>query len=176
MAPVAGPEIEYAARDEGKRDGIGPSHPLAMLDDLAVARGEESSGSANHPRGCLHRGSWQTGAAGGEGDPGERAYKHADHVDAAQHAMDLQVTLPKTRRELQRSGHQSDDAGECMRNKELAVRDDLQTVGVVHGVIGNEKNFRSDEDKQRNKTKRDPENGFESRTAGARREQGGRCH
>jgi hypothetical protein len=40
-----------------------------------------------------------------------------------------------------------------MRDEEMAVGDDLQTVGVVHGVIGDEKNFRSDEDKERSETK-----------------------
>jgi hypothetical protein len=40
MAPVAGPEIEQAAGDEGKRDGITANHPLAMLSDLAVTRGD----------------------------------------------------------------------------------------------------------------------------------------
>ena len=51
------------------------------------------------------------------------------------------MTLAKARRELQRAGQQSDDAAERMGNEEMAVGDDLQTVGVVHGVIGNEKNF-----------------------------------
>jgi hypothetical protein len=55
--------------------------------------------------------------------------------------MEFQVTLAKARRELQRAGHESDDAGECMGDEELAVGDNLQTVGVVHGVIGDEKNF-----------------------------------
>src|ERR1700729_1838310 len=71
MAPVAGPEIEHAAGDEGKRDGVGTGHPLAMLDDLAVTRGEEGGGGADDPRGGLHGGSWHAGAAGGEGDPGK---------------------------------------------------------------------------------------------------------
>jgi len=57
----------------------------------------------------------------------------------------------------------------------MAVGDDLLTVAVVHGVIGDEKSFRSDEDKERSETKGDPENGFESGTAGTGREQDGRC-
>jgi hypothetical protein len=47
---------------------------------------------------------------------------------------------------------------------------------VIHGIVGDEKNFRSDEDKERRETKGDPENGFESGTNGSGREQGGRCH
>ena len=101
MAPVAGPEIEHAAGDEGKRDGVGTGHPLAMLDDLAVTRGDEGGGGADDPGGGLHGGSRQTGAAGGKGDPGESADKDADDVDAAQDAMEFQVTLAKARRELQ---------------------------------------------------------------------------
>lgn len=55
MAPVGGHKIEHAAGDEGKRDRIGTGHPLAMLDDLAIARGEESGGGADHPGRGLHR-------------------------------------------------------------------------------------------------------------------------
>jgi len=55
--------------------------------------------------------------------------------------MEFQVPLAKARRELHRAGQKSDYAAECMGDEELAVGDNLQTVGVVHGVIGNEKNF-----------------------------------
>ena len=67
--------------------------------------------------------------------------KTRDDVDAAEDAMEFQVTLAKARRELHRAGQQSDDAAECMGDEEMAVGDDLQTVSVVHGVIGDEKNF-----------------------------------
>ncbi|HZL69924.1 MAG TPA: hypothetical protein VFC29_21640, partial [Candidatus Limnocylindrales bacterium] len=86
-------------------------------------------------------GSWQAGAAGGEGYPGQGADKDADDVDAAEDAMEFQVTLAKPRRELNRAGQESDDAAERMGDEEMAVGDDLQTVGVVHGVIGDEKSF-----------------------------------
>ena len=173
MAPVAGPQIEHAAGDEGKRDGVGTGHPLAMLDDLAVTRGDEGGGGADDPGGGLHGCSWQAGAAGGEGDPGEGSDKDGDDVNAAKDAMECKVTLAKARRELQGAGQERDGAAECMGDKEMAVGDDLQTVGVVHGVIGDEKNFRSDEDKEHSKTQGGPENGFESRTPGPLREQGG---
>ena len=101
MAPVAGPEIEHAAGDEGKRDCIGANHPLAMLGDLAVTRGDEGGGGADDPGGGLHGGSWHAGAAGGEGDPGQGTDKDGDDVDAAEDAMEFQVTLAKARRELQ---------------------------------------------------------------------------
>ncbi len=176
MAPVAGPEIEHAAGNERKRDRIGANHPLAMLDDLAVTRGYEGGGSAGDPGGGLHRCSGKAGAAGGEGDPGQGTDKDADNVDASEDAMEFQVTLAEARRELHRAGQERNNAGECMGDQEMAVGDYLQTVGVVHGVIGDEKNFRSDEDKERSNTKGDPENGFESGTAATERGQGGRCH
>ena len=87
--------------------------------------------------------------------------------------MELQVTLAETRRELQRAGQQSDDAAEYMGDKEMAVGDNLQTVGVIQGVIGDEKNFRRDEDKERSETQGNPEKIFESGTSGTGREQGG---
>ena len=101
MAPVARPEIEHAAGDEGKRDCIGANHPLAMLGDLSVARGDEGSGGADDPGGGLHGGSWHSGAAGGEGDPGRSTDKDGDDVHATEDAMEFQVTLAKPRRELQ---------------------------------------------------------------------------
>ena len=69
MAPVTGPEVEHTAGDEGKGDGIGAGHPLAVLDDLAVARGDEGGGGADHPSGGLHGGPGKTRAAGCESDP-----------------------------------------------------------------------------------------------------------
>src|ERR1035441_4752594 len=136
MAPVAGPEIKHAAGDEGKRDGVGTGHPLAVLDDLAVARGDEGGGGADDPGGGLHGGSWQTGAAAGEGDPCCGADKHADDVDASEDTMELEVPLADPRGEIDGADQESEDSGEYMRDEEMAVGDDLQTVGVVHGVIG----------------------------------------
>src|SRR5665213_2448150 len=94
MAPIAGPEIEHAAGDEGKRDCIGASHPLAMLDDLAVTRGYEGGGGADDPGRSLHRGSWHAGAAGGEGDSGQGADKNGDHIDAAKDLSLIHISEP----------------------------------------------------------------------------------
>ena len=55
--------------------------------------------------------------------------------------MEFQITQAKARRELNRAGHESDHSGEHMRDQELAVGDDLQTVAVIHGIVGDEKNF-----------------------------------
>jgi hypothetical protein len=60
---------------------------------------------------------------------------------AAEDAMEFQVPLAKARRELYRTGQESDDTAERMGDENMAVGDDLQTVGVVHGVIGDEKGF-----------------------------------
>src|SRR5271165_7086032 len=102
MAPVAGPEIEHAAGDEGKRDCIGANHPLAMLVDLTVTRGDQGGGGADDPGGGLHGGSWQAGAARGEGDPGQGTDKDGEDVDSAEDAVEFQVALAKARRELYR--------------------------------------------------------------------------
>jgi hypothetical protein len=51
------------------------------------------------------------------------------------------VTLAKPRGELNGAGQESDDAAERMRDEEMAVGDDLQTVGMVHGIVGDEENF-----------------------------------
>ena len=53
----------------------------------------------------------------------------------------LQVTLADPRREIDGADQQSEDSGECMRDEKMAVGDDLQTVGVVHRIVGDEKNF-----------------------------------
>jgi hypothetical protein len=51
----------------------------------------------------------------------------------------------------------------------MAVGDDLQTVGVVHGVVGDEENFRGNEDEERGETEGDPDNSFGSGTDGVGR-------
>ena len=55
--------------------------------------------------------------------------------------MEFEVTLAKSRGELDGAAEKSDDAAERMRDEEMAVGDDLQTVGVVHGIVGDEENF-----------------------------------
>jgi hypothetical protein len=49
-----------------------------------------------------------------------------------------------------------------MWNEKMAIRDYLKPVGVIHRIVGYEKDFRSDEDKKCRETERDPENSFES--------------
>jgi hypothetical protein len=51
-----------------------------MLGDLAVARGDDGGGGADHPGGALHRSPWQARAAGGKGDPGQGTDKDGDEV------------------------------------------------------------------------------------------------
>ena len=55
--------------------------------------------------------------------------------------MELEVTLADPRGEIDGADQESEDSGECMGDEEAAVGDDLQTVGVVHRVIGDEKYF-----------------------------------
>jgi hypothetical protein len=55
--------------------------------------------------------------------------------------MELEVPLADPRGEIDGTNQESEDSSESMGDKECAIRDDLQSVGVVHGVIGEEKNF-----------------------------------
>ena len=169
MTPVRGHEVKNAAGDKGKGDGVGAGHPLAMLDDLAVARSEEGGGCADHPRRGLHGGSGEAWTAPGESDPRERTDKNGNHVDATENAMEREMTLPNPRGEIDGSDQKSEDSGQSVRDKQLAVGDHLQTVGVVHGIVGDEENFRGNKDEEYGKTKRDPENDLESGTGGTGR-------
>ena len=54
VAPVTGPEVEHAAGDECKGHCVRSGHPMAVLDDLAVARGDQGGGGADDPGGGLH--------------------------------------------------------------------------------------------------------------------------
>ncbi|HTW45030.1 MAG TPA: hypothetical protein VMD58_05750 [Acidobacteriaceae bacterium] len=141
VAPVAGPEVEHAAGDEGECYGVGAGHPLAVLDYLPVARGEEGSRRADDPGGSLHGGSGQAWTTVGKGNPGGSADKDTDDIDTSENAMKLEVTLAKSRRELDGATQEGDRAAECMRDQKMPVRDDLQTVGVIHGIVGDEQNF-----------------------------------
>ena len=51
------------------------------------------------------------------------------------------MTLAESRGEMDGADEESEDAGERMRDEEMAVGDDLQTVGVVHRIVGDEENF-----------------------------------
>jgi hypothetical protein len=141
VAPITGPEVEHTAGDKSEGDGVGAGHPLTVLEDLPIARGEEGGGRANDPGGGLHRGSREARTAGRKGNPGCGADKDGDDVDAAEDAMEFKVTLAKSRGELDGAAEQSDDAAQRMRDEELTVGDDLQTVSVVHGVVGDEEDF-----------------------------------
>jgi hypothetical protein len=55
--------------------------------------------------------------------------------------MELEVILPDPRGEIDGADQKCEDSGKRMRDEETAVGNDLQTVGVVHGVIGDEENF-----------------------------------
>jgi len=109
-----------------------------MLCEVAIARGDEGCGGADHPGGGLHGGSGKTRAAGCESDSREGTNKHRDDIDAAEDAMELEVTLADPRGEIDGTDQKSEDSGECMRDEEMAVGNDLQTVGVVHRIVGDE--------------------------------------
>jgi hypothetical protein len=55
--------------------------------------------------------------------------------------MESQVALTYPRREIDGADKQRKHARKRMGDEETAVGDDLQTVGVVHGIIGDEQNF-----------------------------------
>jgi hypothetical protein len=78
--------------------------------------------------------------------------------------------LAYPRRKIDGADEECQRARKRMGNEECSVGDDLQTVSVVHRVIGGEKNFRRNEDKERSNTKKDPKNRFKSGTSRAGRE------
>jgi hypothetical protein len=55
--------------------------------------------------------------------------------------MELKVALAKPCGELEGACEKSYGAAERVRDKEIAIGDDLEAVGVVHGIVGNEENF-----------------------------------
>ena len=122
---------------------------MAMLDDPAVARRDKRGSGADNPGSRLHGGSGEARTAGGEVDTGCGADKDGDDVDAAENAMELQMMLAYPRGEIDGADQESENSGKCVRNQEAAVGDDLQTVGVIHRIVGNKKNFGCDEDEER---------------------------
>ncbi|GGA65021.1 hypothetical protein GCM10011507_15790 [Edaphobacter acidisoli] len=56
-----------------------------------------------------------------------------------------------------------------MWNEEMSVCYNLQTISVVHRIIGNEKELGCNKDKERGETERGPENSFESGSGGSGR-------
>jgi len=167
MAPVPGPEVEHSAGNECKCDGIGASHPLAVLDDVAIARSEEGSRGADDPGGSLHRCSRKAGTAAGERNSGCGADKDGEDVDASEEAMKLEVLLSDPRGEIDWTDQESEHSSECMWDEEMAVGNHLQTVGVVHRIVGNEEQLGGNKDKERGEAQRDPKNHLESGTSGS---------
>jgi len=141
MAPVRWYEVKNATGDEGKSHCVRARHPLAMHDDMPVARSEKGRGGADHPGNGLHRGPRQTRTAPRECDPREGANKHGDDVDASEHAMQLDVTLANTRRKIDGADQEGEDSGQRVRDEELTIGYHLQTVGMVHRIVGDEENF-----------------------------------
>lgn len=51
---VGGPEVQKPQSDESEGHGIGPDCPLAVLKNVAIARGKYSKEGTQKPRGCLN--------------------------------------------------------------------------------------------------------------------------
>jgi hypothetical protein len=111
---------------------------LAVLDDLAVSRGDESGSGTNYPGRGLHGSSRKAGTALGESDPGCGADENGDDIDFSQDAMKFEVSLADSRREIDGANQQSEGSGKCMRNEKMAVGYNLQSVSVIHWIISDE--------------------------------------
>jgi hypothetical protein len=68
-----------------------------MLDDVAVTRRDEGGGGTDDPGCGLHGGSGEPWSSPGESDPSERPDKNGNHVDAAENAMEREMTLANPR-------------------------------------------------------------------------------
>jgi hypothetical protein len=55
--------------------------------------------------------------------------------------MEREMALANPRGEIDGPDQESEDSGQRMRDKKATVCDDLETVGMVHGVIGDKENF-----------------------------------
>ncbi|GGA65029.1 hypothetical protein GCM10011507_15800 [Edaphobacter acidisoli] len=73
---------------------------MAVLDNVAIACGDQGSRGANDPGGSLHGGSGKTGTAAGESDSGCGADENGDDVDASENAMELEVSFADPRGEI----------------------------------------------------------------------------
>jgi hypothetical protein len=93
MAPVRGPEVEHAAGDEGKGDGVGAAihwrcwmiWRLRAVMKAAVVQTIQAAACMEVPG--------RPGRPAGESDPREGTDKDGDDVDAAEDAMEFEVTL-----------------------------------------------------------------------------------
>jgi hypothetical protein len=98
---------------------------LAVLGDLPIAGGQKGSARADNPGGGLPTGSGEARTAAGEGNPRSGPDKDGQYVDAAENAMELEVTLADPRGEIDGADQQSEDSGKRMWDQESAIGDHL---------------------------------------------------
>lgn len=119
-----------AGDDEVEREDVGADHPLAMGDELPVARGDESSQGAEEPQ--------RRHDAVGEGegvvpvklqDQRDRCRdSDADDVGAAHDAVAFKVSLAKTGGEEEGSEDSRDGSADGVRDEEDHLLDELGAV------------------------------------------------
>ncbi len=167
--PVGRPDAQDAQRDEGERDCVGTNHPLAMLGDVAIARCKEGGEGTDDPGTDLHDGASKERAPGADYYGQNRGGNNAEDVEATKNAVKGNVSPAQARGKLEWATEQSEGAEESVREEQVAVGDQLNTVLVVQRVVGNEEDFVGDEDEKSDKTEQEPERMFGHPAKGRRR-------
>ncbi len=115
--------LQDTCADKGEGEGVGADHPLAVLLDVAVARGEEGGSSGKEPRSALNGGASYEQAGSGDmfGDGHEDGERGSDEdgrdINAAEYPMELRVAAAETAGELQRAAEQGSEAAGDMRDE-----------------------------------------------------------
>lgn len=129
-----GDGLEDASTHEGEGDGVGADHPLAVLPNVAIARGEDGGSGGDEPCSSLNgSGDGEVDGLGGvivgcHGD-GERGGKEdGPGIDAAQYPMKLRAFEAQAAGELQRADEQGGDSPDD-------VRDDQPEHGAQIGQL-----------------------------------------
>ena len=154
-------EVQNAQTDEREGDGVGADHPLPVLGDVAVARGEEGEEGAEHPKAGLDVGSEGDAAAPGDEDGRGRGDEDGGDIHAAEDAVQLEVPAAQARGELKWANRGGSDAADGVRDEEKAVVDELEKVVVVEaGGVAQDGELGGEEDGDAEEAEDEPEGVF----------------
>ncbi len=160
MLRKAGMGLRMRGEDEIEGEDVGTDHPLAMDDELPVARGEEGGQGAEEPEGGhddVPEGEDAAGLAQREDTCQGSRDGDGDDIDAAEDAVALEVAGAEAGGEEEWAEGDGDGSGEYVGREEEKFADE---IGAVFAGLVQEGKVGIEEDEKEGDAEDDPEDGL----------------